>query len=227
MTNTEKINILIVDDKPENLLSFRLSLKNPELNIITAESGNDALSLILEYDFSLVLLDVHMPEMDGFETAKLIRSIEKTKQVPIIFVTAICKENKHISKGYEIGAIDYLLKPIDVDVLKHKVNAILSLATINKAFKVPIVDDLAEEKKLEDQLRRSQKMEALGMLPVGIAHDFNNILSSIIGYTEIALFDQLPENSPAKHCLEQALLASKRAKNIVKQIQTIRDVLDT
>ncbi|MBC8059277.1 MAG: diguanylate cyclase [Clostridiaceae bacterium] len=121
------MNILIVDDRPENLLVLESILDNMGCNIIKATSGIEALSLILDYDFGLVLLDVQMPEMDGFETAELMRGNEKTRYIPIIFVTAISMEQKCIFKGYEVGAVDYLFKPIEAVILKSKVRVFLDL----------------------------------------------------------------------------------------------------
>ncbi len=123
MNKTEKENILIVDDRPEDLLALKKLLKRPDLNIITATSGNDALAMVLEHDFALILLDVYMPDMDGFETAELMRENDKTKRIPIIFITAISKEQKYVCKGYDAGAVDYLFKPLDPDILKSKPNA--------------------------------------------------------------------------------------------------------
>ncbi len=98
MNEVEKLDVLVLDDRPENLLSMEVLLDSPDLNIVKAMSGNEALGLILEYDFSLILFDVQMPEMDGFETAELIRGNENRKHIPIIFVTAINKENKSVFK---------------------------------------------------------------------------------------------------------------------------------
>jgi sigma-B regulation protein RsbU (phosphoserine phosphatase) len=120
-------HILIVDDREENLLALEGWLEDPGLEIVKATSGNQALGLLLEEDFALVLLDVQMPEMDGFETAELMRMSEKTKNVPIIFVTAISKDRQNIFKGYAAGAVDYLPKPIDPDILKAKVDVFLQL----------------------------------------------------------------------------------------------------
>ncbi len=119
------MNILIVDDKPANLLALRKILAKPGLNIIEASSGNDALAMLLEHDFALILLDVQMPDMDGFETAEIMRGNEETKNIPIIFVTAISKEQKYVFEGYDKGAVDYLFKPLDPDILKSKVNIFL------------------------------------------------------------------------------------------------------
>lgn len=122
-----KTNILLVDDKKENLLALKAILEIPGLNIFTATSGNTALGLMLDHDFAVVILDVRMPEMDGFEVAELMRKSEKTKFIPIIFVTAFNKDENYIFKGYEIGAVDYLFKPLDPVIFKSKVNIFLEL----------------------------------------------------------------------------------------------------
>ncbi len=116
----ERVKILIVDDLKENHLVMESVLSDPDLDIVKAMSGEEALSLCLEHDFAVIFMDVQMPGLDGFETAELLRSIEKTKSIPIIFVTAISKEQKSIFKGYDVGAVDYLSKPIDPIVLRSK-----------------------------------------------------------------------------------------------------------
>ena len=118
----EKVDILVVDDKKENHFVMESVLTDKALNLVKALSGEEALTLCLSYSFAVILMDVQMPGMDGFETAKLLRSIKKTKHIPIIFVTAISKEKKSIFKGYEVGAVDYLFKPFDPIILKSKVN---------------------------------------------------------------------------------------------------------
>jgi len=123
----KKTSILIVDDHPENLLTLEQLLESPELDIIRAESGNEALALTLDYEFALILLDVQMPGMDGFETAELLRSHKKTKRIPIIFVTAAHKELAHVFRGYGSGAVDYLFKPLEPTVLESKVKIFLEL----------------------------------------------------------------------------------------------------
>ena len=120
-------HVLVVDDKPENLLVLESLLEDMDCNIVKASSGNEALGLMLDYDFALVLLDVQMPEMDGFETAELMKGNELTRYIPIIFVTAISKEEFSIFKGYEIGAVDYLSKPIEPVIFKSKVRVFLEL----------------------------------------------------------------------------------------------------
>ena len=103
------IPILLVDDRPENLLALEGLLAGQGYALVTADSGNEALRLTLKHDFALVLLDVQMPEMDGFETAELMRLNPKTRHIPIIFVTAGMKALQFQFKGYDAGAVDYLL----------------------------------------------------------------------------------------------------------------------
>ncbi|KPA10089.1 multi-sensor hybrid histidine kinase [Candidatus Magnetomorum sp. HK-1] len=155
--STLPISILLVDDRPENLLSLENLLKTPELNIIKTTSGNEALGLMLRNDFALVLLDVQMPEMDGFEVAKLMRSSKRTRHIPIIFITAINKEQRHVFKGYKSGAVDYLFKPLNPEILRSKVNVFIELyrkqKTVEKATNA-CNRALSGLKKTENILRR-------------------------------------------------------------------------
>jgi len=132
----EKANILLVDDRPENLLALEGTLEDENYNLFKATSGREALRMVLKYDFDLILLDVQMPEMDGFEVAKLLRGKEKSKAIPIIFITAISKEPKYIHKGYEVGAENYLFKPIDPDVLKSKIKVSLEYYRYQKRMEL-------------------------------------------------------------------------------------------
>ena len=122
-----KPNILIVDDRKENLLATEKVLKPLRRQIFKASSGNEALKLILRHRFAVVLLDVQMPEMDGFETAMLMQEHESMRGVPIIFVTAISKEDKYATRAAEIGAVDYIFKPINPEILKSKVKVYLDI----------------------------------------------------------------------------------------------------
>jgi len=132
MYNVETPNILIVDDRQENLLAMENALEDLDCQIFTANSGQEALRLVLKHDFALVLLDVQMPEMDGFEVARLIHGKKQTKDVQIIFITAISKEQQYIEKGYAMGALNYLFKPIDPDELKNKVKVALQWSRYHK-----------------------------------------------------------------------------------------------
>jgi two-component system, sensor histidine kinase and response regulator len=166
--------ILVVDDRKENLFAMETLLRSLECEIFTAESGNEALSYTLRHDFALILLDVNMPEMDGFELAELLRSHDDTKQIPIIFVTAINKEDKSVFKGYESGAVDYLFKPVDSDILLSKVKVFLQLNRQKKQLE-----------KIQAELERSN--QSLNEFAQVVSHDMKNPLNAITGLCELVL----------------------------------------
>jgi len=176
MLSENRVAILIVDDRLDNLRAMEALLASPDLELVTALSGNEALSLTLKTDFALVLLDVQMPEMDGFETAEWLRSNPRTRHLPIIFVTAGMKEDRHLFKGYEAGAVDYLMKPIDSAVLKSKVEVFCDLARQRQKVE-------KHEQHLEDLVRMrtaalSETVEALRLSK----ERYQRLLESITSY---------------------------------------------
>jgi two-component system, sporulation sensor kinase E len=126
-TPAQKVNILMVDDHPENLLALEAVLTSPNYNLISAHSGKEALKCMLQHDFAVILLDVQMPGLNGFDTAKLIKAREKTKNIPIIFITAISQEMEHVHQGYSVGAIDYIFKPFAPETLKKKIEQFVKI----------------------------------------------------------------------------------------------------
>jgi diguanylate cyclase (GGDEF)-like protein len=122
-----KTPILIVDDRKENLLTLESLLDSPDLQLVRAASGNEALAKILDYEFALILMDVRMPGMDGYETAELMRGSTRSRSIPIIFVTAARMDREHMFKGYDSGAVDYLFKPLEPQILKRKVGIFLEM----------------------------------------------------------------------------------------------------
>jgi diguanylate cyclase (GGDEF)-like protein/PAS domain S-box-containing protein len=130
--NTAKI--LVVDDRSENLAAMRHILARLEGEIVCVNSGNEALKQLLRDEFAVVLMDVQMPDMNGFETAEIIRNNEDTKALPIIFVTAISKEKRYVDQGYELGAVDYLFKPFDPQILRYKVSVFTELFRQRNSF---------------------------------------------------------------------------------------------
>ena len=123
----ERVNILLVDDHVENLVALEALLSDLGRNLVRAQSGIDALRYLLHLEFALIILDVDMPVIDGFETAALIREREKSRHTPIIFLTAINKAEPHVSKGYSLGAVDYLTKPFVPEILRSKVSVFVEL----------------------------------------------------------------------------------------------------
>lgn len=164
MLNAGPAKILVVDDHPNNLTVMEAVLGGPEYILMKASSGKEALALVEENDFALVILDIQMPDMDGFETAEKIKKLPQGKNVPLIFVTAIYKEDPFIRKGYEIGAIDYFGKPFDPEILKAKVSIYANLYRQSKTIK-------NQEKQLaqtEELLKNDNFKHVLETLPVGV-----------------------------------------------------------
>ncbi len=243
MNDVQKI--LIVDDKPANLFSLEQILKETNAEIILAGSGNDALIASLNHTFAIAILDVQMPGMDGFELAEFLRGEEKTKTLPIIFISAVYSSEYHVFKGYDAGAVDFLVKPYEPRVLLSKINVFLTLdrqkkmlqasqerlARINDTLELQVQErtrklntiihelqiEIERRKQAEKELIQAHKMEAIGSLAGGIAHDFNNILSAVLGYTELSM-DSVEEGSPLAENLMQVYTAGVRAKALVKQI---------
>jgi two-component system, sporulation sensor kinase E len=125
--HSKKVNILMVDDHPENLLALKAVLTSPNYHLVSANSGKEALKCMLKQDFAVILLDVQMPGLNGFETAKLIKAREKTRHIPIIFITAISQDMEHVHQGYAVGAIDYIFKPFNPKTLKQKIEQFVKI----------------------------------------------------------------------------------------------------
>jgi len=164
----EKIetSIPIVDDDLINLLILEKMLKNLNLNIIKAGSGNEALSLIEEHDFALVLMDAQMPDLNGFETARQIRTNPRFKDLPIIIVSAVSRTKEFILKGYEAGAVDYLLKPIDQLLLTSKVKVFCELYEKRKELVIKNEELNQLNSKLQEEIARRKKAEKKLMFQV-------------------------------------------------------------
>jgi signal transduction histidine kinase/DNA-binding response OmpR family regulator len=131
----ERINILMVDDSPTNLLALETILRGPDRVLIPISSGKDALRYLLDNEAAVVLLDVYMPGIDGLETAQLIRGREKSRDTPIIFLTANSTGVRHLSRGYSLGAVDYIVKPIEPEILRSKVNVFVDLFRKNREIR--------------------------------------------------------------------------------------------
>lgn len=147
----EKVPILVVDDLPQNIMALEAVIADMGFDVITASSGNDALRLSLKHDFALILLDVQMPGMNGFEVARLIRSNPKTNHFPIIFVTAGMKDLLSQIEGYETGAVDYLIKPFEPIILRSKVKVFRELYLQRKVIErfYSNLEQLVEERTSE------------------------------------------------------------------------------
>lgn len=178
------LTILLVDDKPENLVSLEHMLEGENREIIKANSGNEALKMVLRHnDIGLIMLDVQMPDMDGYEVARLLQANPKTKDISIIFVTAINKDEQFVMRGFQEGAIDYLSKPLDINVTRAKVNVFEKLYRSQSELK----EAIAEKEKINKQLERFMYV---------VAHDLKSPLSGAIGLLALINDDERIQNAP-------------------------------
>src|SRR6266516_1023285 len=165
MISEEKINILLGDDSPTNLLALESILRAPDRNLIRASCGEEALRYLLDNEAALVLLDVYMPGIDGLETAELIRGREKSRDIPIIFLTANSTGVRHLSRGYSLGAVDYIVKPVEPEILRSKVAVFVDL--FKKTREIKHQAALLREKNLQLE---NANLERLNML-IDLGHE--------------------------------------------------------
>ena len=193
---TEPVKILLVDDVEENLVALDALLRHDGLELLQARSGSEALELLLVHEISLALLDVQMPEMDGFELAELMRGAERTKHVPIIFVTAGTRDPKRVFKGYDTGAVDFLFKPIDPHILRSKVDVFVELA------------------RQRLQLAQALKLNELFVGVVG--HDLRNPLGAMLAGAE--LLREKAHDEPTQRTLARMIGAGLRMTEMIEQL---------
>lgn len=189
---------LLVDDLEENLLVLEATLRRPGLDLVLARSGREALELLLVHEFALAIIDVQMPEMDGFELAELMRGAERTRSIPIIFLTAGIRDGKNLFAGYQAGAVDFLFKPFDTDILKHKTHTFLEL--------------YEQRRELAETLRLNEELVAI------VSHDLRTPLSAILMAADIV---RSSAQEPA------ALKAAERIESSGRRMtRIIQDLLD-
>jgi signal transduction histidine kinase len=166
---------LLVDDLPENLLSLEALLRRPDLELVKARSGDEALELLLHHDFALALIDVQMPGLNGFELAELMRGNERTKRIPIIFVTAGAHSSERRFQGYEVGAVDFIQKPIEAHILRSKADVFLEVYRQRQTLAEQ--RDLLQSQAQALQLADKRKDQFLAVL----AHELRNPLAALQG----------------------------------------------
>ncbi|MCH7839539.1 MAG: response regulator [Planctomycetes bacterium] len=237
MTAARKPNVLIVDDMPANLYAMERILSGLDAELFKADSGNEALKLTIHHEFALILLDVQMPVMDGYEVAALLREREATAVIPIIFVTAIDKDEQHTLRGYETGAVDYIFKPVNSDILRSKVNVFLELHSRHMELNQEIVRREQVEEKLEEMLERerqasrelaetARKAEAANRTKseflAKMSHELRTPLNSIIGFTELMIDDA--NDPPGKKRARRLEKVHRNSKNLLALINDILDL---
>jgi len=175
----EKVSILIVDDRPDKMLAYETILSDLKENIVCARSGKEALRCLLKQDFAVILLDVNMPVMDGFETAAMIRQRPRSETTPIIFISAVNDTETHVSRGYSIGAVDYILTPVVPEILRAKIAVFVDLFKKTEQVKRQAEE---REKLIREQAARAEaeaRQERLAFLA-----DASNVLAGSLDYEE-------------------------------------------
>src|SRR5688572_14618214 len=206
-----KVSILLVDDRPEKLLALEAVLSDLDIEMIKAHSGKEALRCILNQEFAVILLDVNMPGLDGFETAALIRQRKTSEHVPIIFITAFSDE-MHVSRGYQLGAVDYILAPIMPEVLRTKISVFVDLYRKTEQVK----------RQAEWLRRRAAQLYKL----TGASLRINSALSldkTLEVVTESARELIAPHHCPAVPALEQNWARARHVQSLAEKYDGQRD----
>ena len=242
METREPVNILLVDDQPAKLLTYEVILRELGENLIKASSAGEALEHLLKKEIAVILIDVVMPDLDGFELAAMIRSHPRFHQTAMIFVSAIALTDLDRVKGYENGGVDYVPVPIEPELLRAKVRVFAELFSKTRQLEKLNVElerrvqertaELAEanaelERRVEErtreretalaQVHEMQKLESLGKLTGGLAHDFNNLLMTILSNLDL-LSRKLPANSKAKQLVKGAVQSAERGATLTKRM---------
>jgi signal transduction histidine kinase len=239
---SEKVNILLVDDQPGKLLSYEVMLDELGENLIKAQSANQALQQLLKTDIAIILIDVCMPELDGFELAAMIREHPRYQRTAIIFISAILMSDLDRLRGYELGAVDYLPVPFAPELLRAKVRVFADLyrktrqlELLNSELERRVEDRTAQlaranadlERRVEErtrereaalaQVHEMQKMESLGKLTGGVAHDFNNLLTVILGNLQL-LRKRVVDDTRAIRLIDGATQGAERGATLTKRM---------
>ena len=238
----EKVNILLVDDQPAKLLSYEAILSELGENLVKASSAREALEHLLKIDVAVVLIDVCMPELDGFELAAMIREHPRFQTLSIIFVSAVQVTDLDLLRGYECGAVDYVPVPVAPELLRSKVRVFAELfrktrqlESLNAELEHRVAERTAElaqtnaelEQRVEQrtrereaalaQVHEMQKVESLGQLTGGVAHDFNNLLMAVLG--NLCLVSKYTTDNPKiTRLVDGAIKAAERGATLTKRM---------
>ncbi|RMS10969.1 hybrid sensor histidine kinase/response regulator [Pseudomonas syringae] len=234
MLSEIQAKLLIVDDLPENLLALEALIKRADRIVYKALSADEALSLLLQHEFALAILDVQMPGMNGFELAEMMRSTEKTKSIPIVFVSAAGRELNYAFKGYESGAVDFLHKPLDIHAVTSKVNVFVDLYRQRKAVKMQVEELERSRQEQEVLLKRLQSTQGELEHAIRMRDDFMSIVShevrtplnGLILETQLRKLHLAKDNESAFTMEKLRAMVDRDERQIQSLIRLIEDMLD-
>jgi two-component system sensor histidine kinase/response regulator len=228
------VNILMVDDEPANLIALEATLENLGQNLVRANSGTEALRQLLDKDFAVILLDIQMPGLSGIETAAAIRERERSRHIPIIFLTGMDKTQETMFQGYSAGAVDYLVKPIQTDVLIAKVGIFIELAQARQrlhqeveertktAVEISMLNQALEDKNRELQNRTAELQDTVQELErysYSISHDMRAPLRAMKGYADVLIEEAAPQMSEEHQAfLHKISSASQRLDRLIEDV---------
>lgn len=234
MLSNIQAKLLIVDDLPENLLALEALIKREDRVVYKALSADEALSLLLQHEFAIAILDVQMPGMNGFELAELMRGTEKTKNIPIVFVSAAGRELNYAFKGYESGAVDFLYKPLDIHAVKSKVNVFVELFRQRKEMKLQV--DALERSRREQEALLKQLQSTQSELEQAVrmrddfmsivAHEVRTPLNGLILETQLRKMHLARDNAAAFTLDKMHSMVDRDERQIKSLIRLIEDMLD-
>jgi len=234
MSAHDPSKLLIVDDLPENLRALDALIRDEQRLVFQAQSGEEALSLMLEHDFALAILDVQMPGMDGFELAELMRSTSRTRNIPIVFVSAAGRELNYAFKGYETGAVDFLYKPLDPDAVRSKVSVFVTLDQQRREMQrqMEALEAARREQEVllselnatQAELQRSLRMRDEFMSLV--AHELRTPLNTLFLETQMRSLQLKRGNLPAFNPEQMNNMIKRDERQIKAMIRLIDDMLD-
>ena len=227
MQNASPTKLLIVDDLPENLQALEALIRGDGREVFQAGSGEEALALLLQHDFAMAFLDVQMPGMDGFELAELMRGTEKTRQIPIVFVTAAGKELNYSFKGYEAGAVDVLYKPLDPRAVKGKVQVFVALYEAREAMRRQVEAlEAAQQKQAATQAQLERALVMRDEFMSMVSHEMRTPLNTLYLETQLRKM-QLERGNMAAFGAEQLQrMVARDDRQIQSIIRLIDDMLD-
>ena len=234
MSAHDPSKLLIVDDLPENLRALDALIRDEQRLVFQAQSGEEALSLMLEHEFALAILDVQMPGMDGFELAELMRSTSRTRNIPIVFVSAAGRELNYAFKGYETGAVDFLYKPLDPDAVRSKVHVFVTLDQQRREMQrqMEALEAARREQEVllgelnatQAELQRSLRMRDEFMSLV--AHELRTPLNTLFLETQMRSLQLKRGNLPAFNPDQMNSMIKRDERQIKAMIRLIDDMLD-